>query len=129
MKTAIRFDLLVVLSLFLSSAVSAQIDFRPCPQNLLDMEALSFELPALDVEAAWKRANREASQLGKHLYGVVQEGAMDLSPAEGEDVHVAAVRVQGASGVALHFDQFHLPVGAELWVTAVSGGLTRAAAS
>ena len=121
MKIAIRFDLLVLLSLFFSSAVSAQTDSRPCPQSLLAMEASALELPALDVEAAWLRANREASQLGKHLYGIVQEGAMDLSPAEGADLHAAAVRVKGASGVALHFDQFHLPVGAELWVTDVTG--------
>ena len=121
MKTVIRFDLLVVLSLFLSSGVSAQTDSRPCPQSLLAMETLAVELPALDVEAAWKRADREESQLGKYLYGIVQEGAVDLSPAEGEDVHAAAVRVKGASGVALHFDQFHLPVGAELWVTDATG--------
>ena len=93
MKTVIRFDLLVVLSLFLSSGVSAQTDSRPCPQSLLAMETLAVELPALDVEAAWKRADREESQLGKYLYGIVQEGAVDLSPAEGEDVHAAAVRV------------------------------------
>ncbi len=121
MKTAIRFDLLVALSLFVSSAISAQTDFRPCPQSLMGFSGVAMELPALDVEAAWERADREASQLGKHLYGIVQEQAMDLSPAQGIDIHVVSVHVDGASGLALHFDQFHLPVGAEMWVTDAKG--------
>lgn len=102
--------------------VSAQTDSRPCPSTLLGLHDASVELPALDIEEAWKRAEREDIELGKHLYGVVQPGSADLSPAGGVTRHVVAVHVENALGMALHFDDFHLPVGAEMWVTDAAGG-------
>jgi len=121
MRTAIRFDLLVALFLLFPAFVSGQTDSRTCPDILLTDADMSVELPALDVASAWLRAGREEAELGKHLYGIVQSGPADLAPAPGKEVHVAAVRIANAMGVSLHFDDFHLPAGAEMWVTDLEG--------
>ena len=121
MRTVLRFGLPSVCLLFVSFSLLAQTDSRPCPASLLGVTGSAVELPALDVEAAWLRADKEAAEWGKHLYGVVQENAVDLSPEGGVTQHIAAVHVDRAQGVALHFDDFHLPAGAELWVTDVEG--------
>lgn len=121
MRTAPYFGLPAVCLLFASLCLSAQTDSRPCPAPLLDWMGSAVELPPLDVDAAWLRADKEAAEWGKHLYGIVQEGDVDLSPEAGVTDHVAAVHVGHASGVALHFDDFHLPVGAEMWVTDADG--------
>jgi len=121
MRTAIRFDLLVALFLLSPTFVSGQTDSRPCPDFLLTDADMSVELPALDVASAWLRAGREEAELGKHLYGVVQSGSADLAPAADTEVYVAAVRIANAMGVSLHFDDFHLPAGAEMWVTDLDG--------
>jgi len=121
MRTVLRFGLPSVCLLFVSFSLLAQTDSRPCPASLLGVTGSAVELPALDVEAAWLRADKEAAEWGKHLYGVVQENAVDLSPEGGVTQHIAAVHVDRAQGVALHFDDFHLPAGAELWVTDAEG--------
>ena len=121
MRTVLHFGLPAVCLLFVSLSLSAQTDSRPCPASLLGLTGSAIELLALDVEAAWLRADKEAAEWGKHLYGVVQENAVDLSPEGGVTQHIAAVHVDRAQGVALHFDDFHLPAGAELWVTDVEG--------
>lgn len=121
MRTAIRFDLLVALFLLFPTVVLGQTDMRPCPDFLLMDADMSVDLPALDVESAWWRAGREEAELGKHLYGIVQSGSVDLAPAPGAEVHVAAVRIAHAMGVSLHFDDLHLPAGAEMWVTDLDG--------
>ncbi len=121
MRTVLYFGLPAVCLLFVSLSLSAQTDSRPCPASLLGLTGSAIELPALDVEAAWLRADKEAAEWGKHLYGVVQENAVDLSPEGGVTQHIAAVHVDRAQGVALHFDDFHLPAGAELWVTDAEG--------
>jgi hypothetical protein len=121
MRTVLSFGLSVVCFLFASLSLAAQTDFRPCPASLLGLTGSAVELPALDVEAAWLRADKEAAEGGKHLYGIVQTGAVDLSPDGGVTEHVMAVHVGNAQGVALHFDDFHLPAGAELWVTDEDG--------
>ena len=121
MRTVLHFGLPAVYLLFVSLSLSAQTDSRPCPASLLGLTGSAIELLALDVEAAWLRADKEAAEWGKHLYGVVQENAVDLSPEGGVTQHIAAVHVDRAQGVALHFDDFHLPAGAELWVTDVEG--------
>jgi hypothetical protein len=121
MRTVLYFGLPAVCLLFVSLSLSAQTDSRPCPASLLGLTGSAIELPALDVEAAWLRADKEAAEWGKHLYGVVQENAVDLSPEGGVTQHIAAVHMDRAQGVALHFDDFHLPAGAELWVTDAEG--------
>lgn len=121
MRTVLYFGLPAVFLLFVSLSLSAQTDSRPCPASLLGLTGSAIELPALDVEAAWLRADKEAAEWGKHLYGVVQENAVDLSPEGGVTQHIAAVHMDRAQGVALHFDDFHLPAGAELWVTDAEG--------
>lgn len=121
MRTVLSFGLLAVCLLFVPFSLLAQTDFRPCPASLLGLTGSAVELPALDVEAAWLRADKEAAEGGKHLYGIVQTGAVDLSPEGGGTEHVMAVHVGNAQGVALHFDDFHLPAGAELWVTDEDG--------
>ena len=121
MRTVLHFGLPAVCLLFVSLSLSAQTNSRPCPASLLGLTGSAIELPAFDVEAAWLRADKEAAEWGKHLYGVVQENAVDLSPEGGVTQHIAAVHVDRAQGVALHFDDFHLPAGAELWVTDVEG--------
>lgn len=121
MRTVLYFGLPAVCLLFVTLSLSAQTDSRPCPASLLGLTGSAIELPALDVEAAWLRADKEAAEWGKHLYGVVQENAVDLSPEGGVTQHIAAVHVDRAQGVALHFDDFHLPAGAELWVTDAEG--------
>ena len=121
MRTVLYFGLPAVFLLFVSLSLSAQTDSRPCPASLLGLTGSAIELPALDVEAAWLRADKEAAEWGKHLYGVVQENAVDLSPEGGVTQHIAAVHIDRAQGVALHFDDFHLPAGAELWVTDAEG--------
>jgi len=121
MRTVLSFGLSAVCFLFASLSLAAQTDFRPCPASLLGLTGSAVELPALDVEAAWLRADKEAAEGGKHLYGIVQTGAVDLSPEGGVAEHVMAVHVGNAQGVALHFDDFHLPAGAELWVTDEDG--------
>ena len=108
----------LIFSSFLGA--KAQTDPIPCPDALLRPADVEFELPALDVEAAWRRAEEEEAESGKYMVGVVQEGNLDLSPGDVTH-HVAAVRVPNASGVALHFNDFHLPAGAELWVTNRAG--------
>lgn len=121
MRTVLYLGLPAVFLLFVSLSLSAQTDSRPCPASLLGLTGSAIELPALDVEAAWLRADKEAAEWGKHLYGVVQENAVDLSPEGGVTQHIAAVHMDRAQGVALHFDDFHLPAGAELWVTDAEG--------
>jgi len=121
MRTVLYFGLPAVCLLFVSLSLLAQTDSRPCPASLLGLTGSAIELPALDVEAAWLRADKEAAEWGKHLYGVVQENAVDLSPEGGVTQHIAAVHMDRAQGVALHFDDFHLPAGAELWVTDAEG--------
>ena len=121
MRTAIRLDFLVALFLLFPAFIFGQTDTRPCPEFLLTDAHMSVELPALDVESAWLRARREEAELGKHLYGIVESGSVDLTPAAGSEVHVAAVHIVNAMGVSLHFDDLHLPAGAEMWVTDLDG--------
>jgi len=99
----------------------AQTESRPCPDGLLMIPHEVFELPALDVEAAWHRANKEEELTGKYLYGIVKQAPADLAPPTSAEEHAFAVRCPGAEGLALHFDDFHLPPGAEMWVTDATG--------
>lgn len=106
----------------LLATVHGQTDSRPCPPGLLSVPEGRVEMEPLDRAAALERADREAVTLGKYLYGIVQAHAEDLSPAAGTSVHSIAVHIPEADGVALHFSDFHLPVGAEMWVTDLEGG-------
>lgn len=111
----------LALVLFFLPDLKGQTDSRPCPSELMALNPTMVELQALDVSAAWERADREQQVLGKHLYGIVQPHAADLSPTGASEWHVAGVHINQAQGVALHFDDFHLPAGAELWVTDATG--------
>ena len=112
---------LLCLILVVSLGAVGQTDSRPCPQDLLSLQGSVTEVSALDVDAAWGRAEREEKATGKHLYGIVQSHALDLSPLNETGWHVAGVHSAAAKGMALHFDDFHLPPGAELWVTDATG--------
>ena len=107
--------------LFVPSGLDAQTDQRPCPGSLLTPPTTTEELGRLDVEAAWMRAEREEEVLGKYLYGIVKPHEADLAPDGAVDHHVIGVHLADAAGVALHFSDFHLPVGAELWITDLEG--------
>ena len=98
-----------------------QTDVAPCPAQLLEMPTSEVLMPTLDVEAAWERADKEAESMGKHLYGIVVEHAAALAPQAFATTHAVAVRLPGALGVAVHLDDFHLPPGAEMWVTNADG--------
>lgn len=111
----------VAACLSVQTTAHGQTEMRPCPDELISLGYESIELPSLDVEQAWDRAEREAAVLGKHLYGVVQGQSEDLSPDVDAEVYAIGVHVNFAMGVALHFDEFHLPAGAELWVTDADG--------
>ena len=52
---------------------------------------------------------------------MVQPFEADLAPETDVASHVVALHLPEASGVALHFSDFHLPAGAQLWVTNVDG--------
>ena len=99
----------------------AQTTPSPCPAALLIPPAGEVGLPSLDLDAAWSRAEKEARDYGKYLYGVVIAAEADLSPDEGQTTHVVAVRIPGAVGLALHFSHFHLPAGVRMWVTDEDG--------
>jgi hypothetical protein len=105
----------------MAGTISAQTTHRPCPDALLSAVGESFELPAFDDVSAWSRAHKEAELNGKYLYGIVASASADLAPSEGVEVHVFSVRYPGVEGLALHFDDFHLPTGAEMWVTDAEG--------
>lgn len=113
--------LFTLIALLVSNPVWTQTDASPCPESLLGAPSMELHLPALDADAAWARAEKEAVEWGKHLYGVVVAQEADLSPEAGKSVHLAAVRIPGALGVALHFSDFHLPVGVRMWVTDAEG--------
>ena len=113
-----------LLSAFLiltAAVVSGQTDPEPCPHHLLEASGQEVILPALDLQQAWDRAQKEEALLGKHLYGVVVPYAASIGPEAGSTSHVVAVRVPRALGVAVHFDDFHLPPGVEMWVTNAAG--------
>jgi hypothetical protein len=111
----------VAMCLSVQTTALGQTEMRPCPDELMSLGYEAIELPSLDVAQAWDRAEREAVVLGKHLYGVVQSQPEDLSPEEDAEEYAIGVHVRFAMGVALHFDEFHLPAGAELWVTDADG--------
>lgn len=121
MKNSLLNGLLALFAIAVTASVSGQTDSRPCPSELLGAPSNHVTLSPLDVDAAWERAEREGTLLGKHLYGIVQHGVHDLSPLSPTDQWVVGVKVGQAKGVALHFSDFHLPVGAELWVTDLTG--------
>jgi len=100
---------------------AAQTTNLPCPDVLLATDGEYLELPVFDVTSAWYRAEKEATMTGKYLYGIVTEAPADLAPPFGAEHHVFSIRYPGVEGLALHFDDFHLPPGAELWVTDAEG--------
>ena len=118
----IRFVLAGLMAvLFFPQQLFAQTDSQPCPDVLLTPPAEVVEMPAFDVAAAWLRAEKEAEENGQYLYGVVQPFEVDLAPEADVAFHVVALHLPEASGVALHFSDFHLPAGAQLWVTNLDG--------
>lgn len=118
----IRFVLAGLMAvLFFPQQLFAQTDSQPCPDVLLTPPAEVVEMPAFDVAAAWLRAEKEAEENGQYLYGVVQPFEADLAPEVDVASHVVALHLPEASGVALHFSDFHLPAGAQLWVTNLDG--------
>ena len=118
----IRFVLAGLMAvLFFPQQPFAQTDSQPCPDVLLTPPAEVVEMPAFDVAAAWLRAEKEAEVNGQYLYGVVQPFEADLAPEADVASHVVALHLPEASGVALHFSDFHLPAGAQLWVTNLDG--------
>ena len=122
MKKALLRPILFGLILLSGGGVtSAQTVQEPCPVELLNAEGGLVVLPDFDLSSAWYRAEKEAELTGKYLYGVVAEASMDLGPSEGATTHVFAVHYPGVEGLALHFDDFHLPLGVEMWVTDAAG--------
>lgn len=101
--------------------VTAQTEALPCPSALMTVPYEVVEMDPLDVEAAWRRAAKETQEHGRYLYGVVQPKEADLAPSNWSEQHAVAVHLPEAAGVALHFSDFHLPVGAQLWVTDLTG--------
>ena len=99
----------------------AQTENWPCPSALLTQTFEVVEMEAMDVEAAWERADKLAEETGQYLYGVVQDHTEDLAPTVSSDHHAVAVHLPAAAGLALHFSDFHLPAGAQLWVTDLTG--------
>ena len=93
----------------------------PCPEEVLASWGEEVVLPALDVDRAWERADKEEELLGKHLYGIVLPHWAALGPEAHSTSHVVAVKVPGALGIAVHFDDFHLPPGVQMWVTNEAG--------
>lgn len=113
-----------LLSAFLitmTASVVGQTDFQPCPEEVLASWGEEVVLPALDVDRAWERADKEEELLGKHLYGIVLPHWAALGPEAHSTSHVVAVKVPGALGIAVHFDDFHLPPGVQMWVTNEAG--------
>lgn len=123
-ETMIRFSFIFcvacMVTLILPQGALGQTEMQPCPNVLLAAEYNEWVLPQFDAESAWERAFREEEVLGKHLYGVVTEFQVDLAPGHSGQV-AAAVRFPGVAGLALHFDDFHLPVGVRMWVTDAHG--------
>lgn len=123
-ETMIRFSFIFcvacMVTLVLPHGALGQTEMQPCPNVLLAAEYNEWVLPQFDAESAWERAFREEEVLGKHLYGVVTEFQVDLAPGHSGQV-AAAVRFPGVAGLALHFDDFHLPVGVRMWVTDAHG--------
>lgn len=122
MKTEKFLHGLVAVSLILNAwALKGQTESAPCPSDLLAPATVTVALPSFDVATAWERADKEAQLMGKHLYGTVTAHPADLSPMAGAEVHVVEVHQPGVEGLALHFDDFHLPVGVEMWITDAEG--------
>ena len=113
--------LFALMIMMMSIPAWAQTTSSPCPGHLLIPPAEELVLSPLDVDAAWARAEKEARESGKYLYGVVVAEEADLSPEAGQATHVVAVRIPGALGLALHFSHFHLPAGVQMWITDEDG--------
>ena len=92
----------------------------PCPDDLLSLDQEEVWLPHFDADRAWERAEREADLQGKHLYGVVSAYEVNLAPDHSGESAVS-VHFPGVQGLALHFADFHLPVGVRMWVTNEAG--------
>lgn len=116
MKSAIQF-LAALAILSAPTAAFAQTESQPCPASLAALVPRLEGLPELDLEQAWLRAQKEETERGRHLYGVVLPHTAGLEPSTDVEVHAVAVHIPNAAGVAVHFSDFHLPVGAEMWVT------------
>ena len=118
----IRFPFAGLLAVLVVPQLSlAQTENLPCPSALLTQPFEVVEMAAMDVEAAWERADKLAEETGQYLYGVVQDHTEDLAPTALTDRHAVAVHLPAAAGLALHFSDFHLPAGAQLWVTDLTG--------
>ena len=118
----IRFPFAGLLALLVVPQFSlAQTENLRCPSALLTQPFEVVEMEAMDVEAAWERAEKLAEESGQYLYGVVQDQTEDLAPTAFTDRHAVAVHLPAAAGLALHFSDFHLPAGAQLWVTDLTG--------
>jgi len=113
--------LLSAFFILFSATVWGQTESQPCPNPLLTATGDEVILPALGLEQAWERAEKEEATLGKHLYGIVVPFAAALEPQSFSDLHVVSIRVPDAVGVAVHFDDFHLPAGVQMWVTNEDG--------
>lgn len=89
-------------------------------------QTISYEAP--DLEQVWTRIDKEAQYEGRELIGVVLEEHHDFfeyaSHAvldNGVDEWRLTLESEAADGLCVYFNDFHIPVGAELYLESPAG--------
>jgi hypothetical protein len=87
---------------------------------------ITFDSP--DLEEVWDRADKEGQFLGKYLTGVVLENEMNFFDEASIEVLANGLTqweldlfVQEAKGLSVYFNDFHIPVGGELFLESLEG--------
>lgn len=120
------FALFLVCCLAPSFFLQAQSFDGPMPEALAELMPEVLTVGSIDVAALELQAAQIAKDSGRELVGTVVDYSIDFFAAAGNvpsfdasgaQIFSAAFKVDGARALAVHFDDFHLPQGVELWCT------------
>ena len=90
-------------------------------QNLEPVQTIEFEAP--DSELIWNRIDKESQYEGKDMVGVVLEQEFDFFEfahhevlLNGDSQWTLNLNSESADGLCVYFNEFHIPVGGELYL-------------